>query len=298
MTRTARSRLGQTIDSTAPEGWVQHESFLTFSHFRYLKLGAVAAAAAMVLYVADRPYGSRYGGSWAGYTLGIVAALLVVWLTWYGYHKRSYPKIRGRLAEMLSAHVYLGLSLLFVATLHTGFQFHWNIHMLAYFLLCAVIVTGIVGVFCYHRYPRLMTENRAEMTMQQMLGRIASLDDELRLAAMPLDEATATVIERAAETTTIGGSALRQLSGRFAGCATLAAVEYLDAKSSEISPDIQETWLRARMLIGEKAILLTRVRRDISYKAIMDLWLYFHVPLSFMLLAALLAHIVSVFFLW
>ena len=52
------------------------------------------------------------------------------------------------------------------------------------------------------------------------------------------------------------------------------------------------------MLVGEKAILLIRVRRDISYKAILDMWLYFHVPLSFMLLAALLAHIVSVFFLW
>jgi hypothetical protein len=30
----------------------------------------------------------------------------------------------------------------------------------------------------------------------------------------------------------------------------------------------------------------------------MDLWLYFHVPLSFSLLAALIAHIVAVFFYW
>jgi hypothetical protein len=44
--------------------------------------------------------------------------------------------------------------------------------------------------------------------------------------------------------------------------------------------------------------LLGRVRRDISYKAMMDLWLYLHVPLTFMLLVALLAHIFSVFFLW
>jgi hypothetical protein len=29
-----------------------------------------------------------------------------------------------------------------------------------------------------------------------------------------------------------------------------------------------------------------------------DFWLLLHVPLSFMLLAALVAHIVSVFFLW
>jgi hypothetical protein len=30
----------------------------------------------------------------------------------------------------------------------------------------------------------------------------------------------------------------------------------------------------------------------------MDIWLYFHVPLSFALLAALLAHVVAVFYLW
>jgi hypothetical protein len=30
----------------------------------------------------------------------------------------------------------------------------------------------------------------------------------------------------------------------------------------------------------------------------MDIWLYFHVPLSFALLAALTAHIISVFFYW
>ena len=52
-----------------------------------------------------------------------------------------------------------------------------------------------------------------------------------------------------------------------------------------------------RVLLDEKAQLLARARRDISYKAMMDIWLYLHVPLSFALLAALLAHIVSVFFL-
>jgi hypothetical protein len=141
-----------------------------------------------------------------------------------------------------------------------------------------------------------MTENRAGMTMQQMLGRIASLDDELRQVALPLEQRTAMVIGLAAETTAIGGSAWRQLSGRFPKCATTAAIEYFDAKAPEISPDFEEVLLRVRVLLGEKALLLARVRRDLRYKAIVDGWLYLHVPLSFMLLAALLAHIISVFF--
>ena len=36
-------------------------------------------------------------------------------------------------------------------------------------------------------------------------------------------------------------------------------------------------------------LMRLRVRRDIGFKAIMDVWLYLHVPLTFMLLAALLA---------
>ena len=39
-------------------------------------------------------------------------------------------------------------------------------------------------------------------------------------------------------------------------------------------------------------------RRDLRHKATLDLWLYFHVPLAFMLLAALIAHVVAVFIYW
>ena len=44
--------------------------------------------------------------------------------------------------------------------------------------------------------------------------------------------------------------------------------------------------------------LTDRVRRDLQLRAQMQVWLFFHVPLSFALLAALSAHIVSVFYFW
>ncbi|HEX3861968.1 MAG TPA: hypothetical protein VHY35_09795 [Stellaceae bacterium] len=289
----------RSADATeAPLPGHRHESFLIHSQFRYAKAAVLLVVAAIVVYLLDQPYGTGYGGSWAGYTLGTVGALLILWLTWFGYQKRNYATIRERLAALLSAHVYLGLALLVVATLHTGFHFGWNVHTLAYALMCIVIASGLFGVYAYARFPRLMTDNRAGMTMQQMLGRIASLGDELRLAALPLDEATAAVVERATATTVIGGSVRRQLSGRLAGCTTEAALAYLDRRDADKPPGSEEAWLRVRVLLDEKALLLARVRRDISFKAIMDVWLYLHVPLAFMLLAALFAHIISVFFLW
>jgi hypothetical protein len=293
-------RSADTNTAVVTEGNKHHESFMAYSRFLYLKIALALAVASVVLYAIDRPYGSGsgYGGSWAGYTLGTIGALLILWLTWFGYHKRSYANIRARLASQLSAHVYLGLALLVVATLHTGFHFGWNVHTLAYILMCVVIASGVFGIFCYARYPRLMTDNRAGMTMQQMLGRIASLDDELRLAALPLDHATAMVIARSTETNVIGGSVWRQLSGRLRGCTTEAAIAYLYAKGMELPAEIEDAWRRVRVLLEEKGLLLTRVRRDISYKAMMDVWLYLHVPIAMMLLVALFAHVFSVFFLW
>ena len=52
------------------------------------------------------------------------------------------------------------------------------------------------------------------------------------------------------------------------------------------------------LLIGQKTVLVKQLRRNLQIQAFMDIWLYFHVPLSFALLAALTAHIVSVFFYW
>ena len=47
-----------------------------------------------------------------------------------------------------------------------------------------------------------------------------------------------------------------------------------------------------------KKKLVARARTDIRFKAALTLWLYIHVPISFALLAALSAHIISVFFYW
>jgi hypothetical protein len=276
----------------------QHQSFLLYERFRYLKIGCAAVAISILLYLVDSPYGSRYGGSWAGYTLGTAGALLILWLMWFGYRKRSYLSRHGNLVGWLSAHVYLGLSLLIIATLHTGFHFGWNVHGLAYALMCLVIASGIFGVFCYVRYPRLMTANRHGVAMQQMLGRIAGLNDELRGAAMSLDDRTAALVQRAIEATSIGGSLRQQLSGRYPNCATAAALAGIGETGAEAAPDSAPTLRQVRILLDEKAQLLARIRRDISYKAMMDIWLYFHVPLSFALLAALLAHVVAVFYLW
>ena len=290
--------VGEQVAAPLARQSTRHESFLVYRRFRFAKLAALLGLLSLVLYIIDRPFGTRYGGSAAGYTLGTIGALLILWLTWFGYRKRRYAAGNERLVGQLSAHVYFGVVLLLIVTLHTGFHFGWNIHTLAYGLMCLVIASGAFGTYCYARYPRLMTENRASMTTRQMLQRIASIDEELRQVALPLDDATAALVERSVERVQIGGSVLRQLSGDYPDCATTAAIIAMDTAPSPRDPVQQEPRRHVRVLLDEKLALLAQVRRDISYKAIMDLWLYVHVPVTFALLAALLAHVVLVFFFW
>jgi hypothetical protein len=51
-------------------------------------------------------------------------------------------------------------------------------------------------------------------------------------------------------------------------------------------------------LLGRKKAILARTRKHLQLKAMLEIWLYIHVPLTFALIAALIAHIVSVFFYW
>ena len=55
---------------------------------------------------------------------------------------------------------------------------------------------------------------------------------------------------------------------------------------------------QAMHYVGRRAILLSRLRRVIRFQLLLKLWLQLHVPLSFALLATLIAHVASVFLYW
>ena len=275
-----------------------HESILVYRRFRYLRFGALLVLLCVVAYAAHQPLTAPNGGTWLGYGLGTVGALLILWLMWFGVRKRRYNKGPGLLEDWLSAHVYLGLALIVVATLHTGFQFGWNVHTLAYGLMMVVILSGVFGVYAYMRFPAMMTENRRSLTLDQMLAQMSELDAECREVALTLvDQVNAAVLD-ASENTRIGGGVLRQLSGKEPDCATARALVKVRTLADQSDMSEAAPLRRLISLLTRKDELLRRARRDVQLKALMDVWLYVHVPLSFALLAALLAHVISVFYYW
>src|SRR5664279_479690 len=111
---------------------------------------------------------------------------MILWLSWFGVRKRNYSSTAGMLQGWLSAHVYFGTALIVIATLHMAFKVGWNVHTLAYVLMLIVIFSGFYGVYAYLRFPRVMTDNLGDDTLQMLLIRIADLDRQSRQLALSL----------------------------------------------------------------------------------------------------------------
>lgn len=298
-----------------------HESIFDASRYRYLWVSLILSLAAIVAYLWHDPIGVPNGGSWLGYTLGTIGALLILWLMWFGIRKRSYGSRIGSLRGWLSAHVYLGTCLILIAFLHSGFQLGWNIHTLALVLMLAVIFSGFFGVYTYVRYPAMMTRNRDSATRQSLLDEIVELDAQALQLADTVDPKVHAAVLRSIERTQIGGSWLKLLrpgtetdnaldqvkqfmeqrdKGNQPGPkkdmpTMFAMVDFLSASGTDNKADALRKLLD---VLARKRSLTGRITRDLQLQAMMEIWLYVHVPLSFGLLAALSAHVISVFFYW
>jgi len=294
----------------APMAVQFHQSVLSFARGRYLKLALLLCIAAVWAYFwvdasspyltwSDAPtvYPKHYGGSPLGYILGTVGAVLIVWLLLLGVRKRRYRSSMGTLHGWTSAHVYLGASLIVIATLHSGFEFGWNLHTLAYALMVAVILSGFYGLYAYLRYPRHMTDNLGTETLESLALTITDIDRECRQIALNLPDEINRIVEEAGRSR-IGGGFLRRLKGDRVRCATRAAPEKLRALGARYGGEQAVLNQQLVAALARKSALLDRARRDLRLQTLLQTWLYFHVPLSFALLAALIAHVISVFYFW
>ena len=98
--------------------------------------------------------------------------------------------------------------------------------------------------------------------------------------------------------TRIGGGVYAQLRENVSNCPTTTAVKLIKSLAAKVKGDEARKHQDLYGMMLRKQRLVARARTDIRYKAIMDIWLFFHVPLSVALLVALTAHIVAVFFYW
>ncbi len=289
------------------------ENLLKYKKYRYLSLSLILIVSAAVIYLTQGIEQPANGGTWQGYTLGIFSAFLVLLLTYLGIRKRSYSSRMGTVEGWTSAHVFLGTSLLLIATLHAAFQVGWNIHTLAYVLMIAVILSGFYGLFTYLHYPQVMSKNNNGGSQESWLQELAQIDDEIKNRSGSCRAEIRLLVLSAIENTKISGSLFSQLtrsdnskikiqseSDKYTSNKNQERVISYLARALPNSLNHAEASAIDGILskFSRRQRLLKIIKRNLQIKAYLKVWLLFHVPLTIALLAALTVHILVVFIYW
>ena len=288
-----------------------HRNLLLFRGARYLWWSLFLLVVSAVIYATQGNVQPPNGGTWQGYVLGTLGALLVVWLTFLGVRKRSYSSTLGTMQGWTSAHVYLGTALLIIATLHSGFQVGWNLHTLAYVLMVVVIASGFFGLYSYLNNPALISKNREGGSRAELFAELFELDKQSRSLAQKCAPEIGIAVASSIERTALGGGVYSQLFSRddsFFVRGAGAPVRNTDQQSvvdfvAERLPRAQKGIEAANLqqlivLLCRRQAVLRRIRRDVRLRGWLKIWLYFHIPVTFALLVALVVHIVSTFVYW
>lgn len=294
-----------------------NDNLLNYKKGRWATISGLLVFASIVLYFTQASETPPNGGTWQGYVLGTLGALLIVWLTLLGIRKRSY-RAKGTVQGWTSAHVYLGTACLVIATLHCAFQFGNNVHTLAYVLMATVILSGFYGLYAYLRLPYVVSTKRGNQSRSELVDQLTDLDQQALGIAQKLGAEVYSFVDSAIERSALGGGRWQQLRGHDSSKVLMraqeggssqsrlvanpdqnVAIEYL-ARRMSTSPNGEEA-MRLQQLVrifAARRGVLRRLRKDVQIQALLQVWLFVHVPMTVALLFALIIHIVSVFYYW
>ena len=287
------------------------ETFLTHRSGRWAKWAVALIIASAIGYWAEDLRVPPNGGSVFGYTSGTIAAFLMLVLTYLGRRKRHYGSKLGTVKGWTSAHIYLGIALIALTLLHSGFQVGWNWHTLAFALMLIVCLSGIYGVWAYQHYPALIDRNNLSRTRGALIDQLHHLDQDITGSLTRHDPGVASIVQGAIERTTLPNRWLDTLrgidhsevllpgKGLVSNTNMTALIDYL---IEQIEQGAQgDTALNLQSLVGalgERASLISRIKEDLRLVTLTRIWLTIHIPLAFAAVAAVIIHVIAVFLYW
>ncbi|MEI7841440.1 MAG: hypothetical protein WCI39_00285 [Gallionellaceae bacterium] len=199
----------------------------------------------------------------------------------------------------LSGHIYLGGTLIVLATLHTGFRFSWSVHTLSYVFLLIVSATGYYGLYIYTLYPRVMTQILGQDTLDMIIKQIAEIDERARILALDMPDDVNQLLLKSRLETHIGSNLYQMLTGEQLNCPTAYAAKQIQVLGAKYVKNEQiKIIAELYSLILRKKTLVNRAHIAVMLKARMDAWLYLHVPFSVALMASLSVHVLAILFYW
>ena len=159
-------------------------------------------------------------------------------------------------------------------------------------LLLLVIVSGIYGIAVYAALPRALSTNMREMTRAEMVEALDAIDRQLEGAAQPLARKEADAVIAALGQDVFRAGLFARLTGKYPRCTTRRALRVFPEGSLNKAEE------KIASLLQRRQSQLGQIPRHMRFKALLEVWLFIHIPTTIALIAALIAHVVSVFYYW
>ncbi len=273
------------------------ETFLTYKGCRWLWTCIVAVIGLTLHYLYFDPSIVAYGGSTTGLIYGVMGTVIILVLMYLGIRKRTYASGVGTLKGWVSAHVYLGFLTLFLIPMHAGFRFGWDIHTLAFILLCIAVLSGVLGIVLYQILPVRLTRYESKLQVDKVDTQIARLFSEMY--SLVRDRSDVLVALYQQELASMNAMSSKGWSLVLSGVGG-DLVAKRSAQLSEWVPKVpnedREAFQALSQLLLKKSQLEMHLVNQMYLRNAMQAWLYVHVPISVAMLAMVVVHVWSVFY--
>lgn len=232
-----------------------------------------------------------HGGSPMGLAYGILGTLLMLLLLFFGVRKRWHRSRWGTLQGWCQAHIYLGLLVVLVILLHSGFRFEDQVAVAALLTMAAVSLSGLVGAVLYTLVPWLLTgveTNIPPEEVSKQLNQIGQAMARLATGKSPAFERLWRALIAESKPGFLAGWALlfRPVK-RGADSVDAPWVKLLPEVPPAEQTDLKQLLIFSRQSRELESSLLAQQR----YRNLLAAWLYVHVPLSVALVALVIAHL-------
>jgi hypothetical protein len=232
------------------------------------------------------------GDAW-GLTFGSIAMALMIAGALYPFRRRLFVRPLRTARHWLQFHIYGSSAAALLVLAHTGFGLpHGWFGWLLFGLTLWVTASGLCGVALQKTLPSLLSRR---LRVEAIYERIPALREELRARARQEVAGTSDVVRRfhAADVDPILASASSSWSWLIGGGEPMTRASAFEQIESLVT-DASE---RAR--IAElKQIVATKIELDAHYgvQRMLRAWPLLHVPPAIVLLAAVIAHVASVWY--
>lgn len=260
-----------------------------------------ACGAALVLLVAAgwhwRDHTTITPESRIGYALGIVGSALMLSLLAYSARKRlPWLQGRGRLGRWFQVHMALGLVAPVVILFHANFRLGSTNSNVAVGSMLVVMASGIVGRFIYARITHSLYGSRATLRElhEELVANRRGLEKDMRPDSS-MNRRLAAFEAHAHHPGTGWGRRLVWLLGLPLHARGLRAAMLRDIALHEADPSMRRA--RQREATTRIAAYVAAVLKDAHfsvYERLFSLWHALHLPLFFLLVVAVVVHVVAV----